>query len=259
MIIVAYQGSKRKEVNHIKDYEPTSIDTFVDVFGGGANVSLFYLGRNINTIYNDVSIDMVRLLNILKNKTQTKELIEEYNKIKDDNCVKLFYDIYDNVVILSPACKFLYLSSCCFRSIITMRTPILRKPDNHIGKCKSIDYFIKFNDIFKDLEVFNDDYKITLERYKDCYDFFLYLDPPYVSKNTKDYVKEFTINDLEYIKAFMLSCKCNVMLHIDFTGWTYFQFKDMIKSVYPVRYSMSNKKAEVKDIYCKYHCIITNY
>ena len=51
MNIVSYQGSKRKELERIKQHEPKKFRIFVDVFGGGANVTLYYLKRNIETIY----------------------------------------------------------------------------------------------------------------------------------------------------------------------------------------------------------------
>jgi len=257
MNIVSYQGSKRKELNKIKEHEPKKINTFVDVFGGGANVSLFYLDRNIKTIYNDINTDMVDLLNILRDATKTKELIIEYNKNKENNNEKKFYDIYDNKIKISNVCRFIYLSSCCFRSMTNTRMPKLN--NKKIAKCKKIEYYTKFEKILNKLKVHNHDYKIIFDRYKNNEDYFLYLDPPYVEKRTTDYGTNFTIEDLEYIKEFMSNCKCKVMLHIDFTGWTYFNFKNLIKNVYPIRYGMSNKKKNVKDIYSKYHTIITNY
>ena len=255
--IVAHQGSKIKELEKIKENEPKKINTFIDVFGGGANVSLFYLNRKIKTIYNDVNKDMVDLLKTLKDKNKTKKLITEYNKIKINNNEKKFYDIYDKKIKISNVCRFVYLSSCCFRSMITKRMPNLR--NKKIANCKKIEYYTKFEKILKPLVIYNEDYKIIFEKYKNNEDYFLYLDPPYIEKRCTDYGTYFTIDDLLYIKKFMLNCKCKVLLHIDFTGWTYFNFKDMIKSVYPIRYNMSHKKKDVRDIYLKYHVIITNY
>ncbi len=54
-------------------------------------------------------------------------------------------------------------------------------------------------------------------------------------------------------------CDCKVMLHIDFTGYTYHEFKDMIKYVYPFHYESSTKKKDVRGVYEKYHMIICNF
>lgn len=258
MNIVSYQGSKRQELENIKAYEPLKFNTMVDVFGGGANVSIFYLNRDIKTVYNDVNVDMVNILNVLKDKEKTADLIAEYNKIKVDNSEKKFYDIYDNKIKISAACRYVYLCSCCFRSITSTRMPKLNNAKKVVD-CKKIEYYTKYENVLKELEVKNEDYKIILEQYRDCDDAFLYLDPPYIEKTAIGYGTFFTIEDLEYIKEYMLNCKCKVLLHIDFTGWTYFNFKNMIRTVYPIRYSMSNKLKGVKDIYAKYHTIICNY
>jgi len=257
MSIVSYQGSKRKELDFINKWEPTEFQTVVDVFGGGANVSMFYLNRNINTIYNDINSDMVQLLKVLRSKKNTAQLIIDYNKLRLNNSIELFYKIFDNLIDMTPECRFVYLCSNCFLGCFTKRTP--KTLHKKLIQCKKIEYFEKFESKLINLEnIFNEDYKIILDKYRDMQDHFLYLDPPYLDNTSRAYNVTFTIADLEYIKSFMATCKCKVMLHLEFTGWTYYTFKKMIRETYPVHYNMTGK-TKIQTLYNKYHCIITNY
>ena len=258
MNIIAYQGSKRKELKIIKQYQPKQFDQIIDVFGGGANVSLGYLKDGYVVQYNDILSSMCGLLTILKDNDKTDSLIKEYNEVVKNNTIEKFYKIFDKEIIISDEARLIYLSCLCFKSMITTRTPKLTK-EGIIYKCKKIEYYKKFSELFKKLTITNKDYKDILEQYKNDSNMFLYLDPPYVSKKTNDYGVDFTTKDLKYIKKFMDECKCKVMLHIDFTGYTYDLFKQYIKHYYSIRYDMSGKNKDINDIYCKYHVLLCNY
>jgi DNA adenine methylase len=257
MNIISYQGSKRNELKIIEKYEPLEYKTFVDVFGGGANVSLFYLEKNKNVVYNDINKDICELLKILQDEEKTKDLINEYGNICKNHNLEYFYKVFDKEIKISSSSRLIYLSCICFRSMIHNRMPKIN--NDILAKPKKINYYTKFNNTLKNMNILNEDYKKILEKYKDDEDAFLYLDPPYIEKKIDAYGVNFTIEDLIYIKDFLKTCKCKIFLHIDLTGWTYINFKEYIKFTYPIRYSMSNKKKDVKDIYGKYHCIINNY
>lgn len=253
--IIPYMGSKRTELDIIKEYEPKHIDKFVDVFGGACNVSLFYKNRGFKVHYNDLLEPLYKLIKTISNKEDTEKLLKEYNNI--DETEETFYKIFDKEIEMTDECRFLYLTSACFRSCFKKRTPQLHK-----GKLKQVNrnYLKDYHKFMKEMEITNKDYKDILEKYKNDENVFLYLDPPYISKTTKQYGNEFTIKDLEYIKEYMSNyCDCKVMLHIDFTGYTYHEFKDMIKYVYPFRYVSSCRKKNKRGVYEKYHMIIRNF
>ena len=255
MNIIAYQGSKRKELKIIKEYQPKQFDEIIDVFGGGANVTLYYLKEDYKVQYNDILSSMCSLLTTLKDNEKTDKLIKEYNEVVKNNTTEKFYKIFDKEFIISEEARLIYLSGSCFRSLLSRRMPNYRK--GVLAKCKKIEYYKKFAELLKPLKITNKDYKDILEQYKNDSNKFLYLDPPYVSKNTNDYGVNFSIKDLIYIKKFMGQCKCKVMLHIDFTGYTYDLFKQYIKHYYSVKYCMTGSK--IKDIYNKYHMFVCNY
>ena len=254
MNIIAYQGSKKKECKIIKEHQPKQFNEIIDVFGGGANVTLSYLKDGDKVHFNDILSSMCGLLTILKDNDKIDELIKEYNEVVKNNTEEKFYKIFDKEIIISEEARLIYLSTSCFRGMLTSRMPNCRK--GVLAKCKKIEYYKKFPELLKSLTITNKDYKDILEQYKNDSNKFLYLDPPYVSKNTNDYGVEFTVKDLIYIKKFMGECKCKVMLHIDFTGYTYDLFKQYIKHYYSVKYEMGGSK---KNIYGKYHIILCNY
>ena len=108
--------------------------------------------------------------------------------------------------------------------------------------------------------VTNKDYKEILNHHHDDEHAFLFLDPPYLNRtgDVDKYGCIFTIEDLEYISSFMSSCKCKVMVIIDFTGYTFVLFQKFLKGLYPVRYlTQRSEKADL--VYTKYHGIFTNY
>lgn len=254
--IIPLIGSKRKELNIIQKYEPNKIDKIVDVYGGAANVSMFYNDRGFKVHFNDILEDLFKLIKTISNKEKTEKLLIEFNKIENENDDETFYKIFDKKYNISSECRLLYLSSSSFRGHFNRRVPNYKQNTNKI-KIVNRDYLKDYHEHMNLIKFTNKDYKLILDRYRNIKDVFLYLDPPYVSKKTNQYGITFTIEDLEYIKDFMKICDCNVMLHIDFTGYTYYNFKNMIKFVYPFKYKSSIKKKG--SVYEKYHMIITNY
>ena len=248
---IAYQGSKRKELNYIKQYEPKHFDLFVDVFGGGGSVSMFYIQQNKKVRYNDLNKGLNDLFNILQNTDKIKELQNELSNI--NNTEEVFYEIFDSK---SSCLRMLYLTKHCFRGVINRRLPNKDKQGNMIIKDLSYKKLLNYPEILKkDFISTNNNYKKLLEEYKDNENVFLYLDPPYVSKKN-DYEGDFNIKDIEYIKDYLNICKCKVMLHIDYTGYTRETFEKYYKYGYSVKYGCNQSN---KDIYSKYHLIATNY
>ena len=246
---VAYQGSKKRELTYIKDYEPKKFDKFVDVFGGGGCVSLFYNNRNIKTHYNDINKGLVDIFNIIQDKTKTEKLIEEVKKLKQDE--ETFYKLFDGD---NTALKMLFITKHCFRGIINRRLPN-KINGNMIIKNLGYENLLTYHDKIKNFNSTCTDYKDILEEYKNDENAFLYLDPPYVNKIKNTYGKEFNINDIEYIRKYFDSCKCKIMIHIDYTGYTRENFDKFYKKGYSVKYGSNPSK----DVYTKYHLIATNY
>ena len=248
---ISYQGSKRRELKYINQYEPKSFNTLIDVFGGGGSVSIYYIQKSKKVVYNDINKGLYDLFNILQDETSIKKLQTDLKSI--DNNEETFYKIFDSK---ESALKMLYLTKHCFRGVINRRLPNKDKEGNMICKDLSYSKLNMYPKILKNNFIsINSHYKDLLLKYKDDKEVFLYLDPPYISKKN-DYEYSFNVKDIEFIKDFMFNCKCKVMLHIDYTGYTRENFDKFYKIGYSVKYGCNQSN---KDVYGKYHLIATNY
>ena len=253
---IPYLGSKRLEIKYIVDNQP-EFKNVIDVFGGGGSVSLYYFQNGYNVVYNDIDNSICQLFNAIQDEETIKKVVEsvlEYEAGEDLKDVLEHYKTYNDLE------SMLILKHHAYRGMLT--TPLInrRKINGVLVKEKHYNpnKLLKYPPIFKEkkLEITNNDYKIIFEENKNNEDVFLYLDPPYLSTFCGDYTNStFIFDDITYIKDFLDSAICKVMLHIEFTGYVYDTFKDKIKFYYPKRYNMAGKK----NIYQKYICIITNY
>ena len=76
-----YHGNKYRLLKHfLKDLFPTSINTFIDVFGGSGTVSINVDAKNY--YINDYDEITIRILNLFKT-LKTEEIIYEIEKYTD--------------------------------------------------------------------------------------------------------------------------------------------------------------------------------
>ena len=254
---IPYLGSKRLEIKYIVDNEPDKFKKIIDVFGGGGSVSLHYFQHGYDIQYNDIDKAVCDLFNAIQDEEVIKKIVDSVNnyKLKDD-----LKDVLKSYQENQDLESLLLLKSHSYRGLT--HTPLINRRKINgvlvVEQHYKPDKLLKYPAIFKEkkLKVSNNNYKIILEQHKDNEDIFLYLDPPYLSTHCGDYIKDsFTFDDILYIKNFIETAKCKVMLHLEFVGYVYDLFRDYIKFHYPKRYSFSGKNM----IYQKYICIITNY
>jgi site-specific DNA-adenine methylase len=261
-----YIGSKRLELNQIRECEPLEFKTFVDVVGGAGNVYLDYLKRfpHVICVYNDFDECLSGVFTEVS-KGNAKKLdhdVEEMFK-----CVKrdeLITKIENGDEKKTPL-NFLFLTRTSARGMWNVKQFCkLKKGIPALSPSSLQKYESIINNPFV---IHNKDYRDMMNLYKNDETAFLYLDPPYngkgksrttnlIYKNGKVY-HDFLI----FIEEFMKDpeTKCKVMLNIDFRGDVYVRFKDLIKLVYPVRYSPTNSTKPENKKSQQYHVIITNY
>jgi len=268
---IDYQGSKRNELEKIKNHLPdlNQIQTCVDVFGGGGSVSLMLLHAVQDcesiVIYNDIDKEMCDLFTILKseesvddllewldNQTYTEEEFRQRAKIYSKNRKNGEVDIYE----------LLYLKRIAFRGLPSTLTP--NKSKNESGELelrlrKNYKTFEKYPSHLINLNITNMDALQLIESYKDDPEAFLYLDPPYVSTNNSSYNidKNSLFDMIQKLMDIMVdgSYQCKIMLHIEFIGYTFDKLKDVMREYYPKRYNLRMQK----NLYQKYIMIATNY
>ena len=254
---IPFLGSKRLEIKYIVENQPDEFKKIIDVFGGGGSISLHYFQNGYDTQYNDIDHAMTELFNAIQDEETIKKIVDNVNNYEVGEDLKEVLKSYQDNQDLE---SLLLLKRHAYRGLTTTYMINKRKINGElvVEQHYNPNKLLKYPAIFKEkkLKVSNNNYKIILEDYKDDEDIFLYLDPPYLSTDCSDYINGiFVYDDIIYIENYLKTCKCKVMLHIEFTGYVYDKFKDYLKFYYPKRYNLSGKNM----IYQKYICIITNY
>jgi len=263
-----YVGSKRLELNQIRECEPLEFKTFVDVFGGAGNVYLDYLKRfpHVICLYNDFDEGISGVFTEVS-KGNAKKLdhdVEEMFKSEGTSFRDELITKIENGDEKKTPTNFLFLLRTAARGMWNSK---------HFCKLKkgvpalSPSSLQKYESIINNpFVIHNKDYRDMMNLYKHDETAFLYLDPPYNGKGTttstyKMITQGVYHNFLIFIEEFMKDpeTKCKVMLNIDFQGDVYVRFKDLIKLVYPVRYSPSNSTKSENKKSQQYHVIISNY
>lgn len=258
---IPYQGSKRRELHIIEQFQPKKFDKLVDVFGGGGSVSLYYLQAykpfKRGVWFNDISPDLFELFTTLKSAEKTAKLLESYKNIpvtKEEHTkrVGLMKEAYKNNT--SDLESFLFLTKT------TMRGFIGSALFNTGRAISGLDKIPLYPDVVKDLNVTQLDAKEILLQHKHDKNAFLYLDPPYLDKGTSNQsYRKCSVDLVKFIVDFVNDpdTECKVMLHCDFSGYIYDKFKNKLKHHYPSNFSSAN--ASKKEYHPRYQAIITNY
>lgn len=262
---ISYLGSKRLDMKYIMECAPLNFDLFVDVFGGGGCVSMYYQQQNIKVHYNDIDKDMCELFNILQDIDKTKKLLYDFNNmpvLTMDNVKEGLKSVQESYMEDKNIVKRLYLTSYCFRGLICHNTPKMRKDKNgeyYIDKTPSnYDKLLKYPEIFKNnyMEVSNLDFRNLLERYKNNENAFIYLDPPYLGSYCVPYIKNtYNKNDLNFLVSIIKdkSYKCKIMLHLNYIQNIEEDLKDYVKLIYSRKYNVTpSKKCNKIMIICNF-------
>jgi len=264
-----YQGSKRLELKYILSFLPNmdNIQKTADIFGGAGNIYLALAKDYINKehYYNEFDPAIYNIFYAVADG-RAEQVEEEYLKMlnhKDtDELRQNRHRIYDLIKVskdnATPA-NMLYMIRTAGRGFWDAPHMVRLGP---IPQKNKINHYI--NLVNKKENITNKDYIEIMNKFKNDESAFLYLDPPYNSKNvnTQTYKRMSGgyHNYLIFIEQFFRDpeTKCKVMLNIDFTGDVYMRFKEYIKLVYPIIYNINQRKKDIS-VPKQYHCIICNY
>lgn len=227
--IIHWVGGKKRLVDKILENIPKKFNDYYEPFLGGAIVFL-NMKYSKKAILNDYNKDLINLYRFIKK--EPNELLKlvckyenSYNLSNDKKRHflekrKRFNDLLGNYN-LERIALYIYLNKTCFNGIV--QTNRYGKNTSAFGNHKKInictkDNFYKFSSILKGVELYNKDYRDVLKNAKK--NDFIYLDPPYVEDDIKQYTFKYTkdgwnINDFdELVKTYKELDKkgCKVML-----------------------------------------------
>lgn len=258
MSFQSYQGSKIKDLPFIIQYQPKTFNKVIDVFGGGGSISYHYLMQGYKVVFNDVDKNVYEYMKMIKNdeyKAFMKKIKpiteEEFKTLKEKENKSLL----ERFIVNANSFKGIGL----LYGKRKLKDGTYKTEFRNIFNPKRLKLLDDIKDKLKNLEIHNEDYKKILEKYKNNKNAFVYLDPPYLTKGMNGYDAVFTTTDIDYIINFMKTCKCKVMLHVDLSGHTLLNLKDMLRHMYPKNYDLKNGIKDKTKNYGNYISIFTNY
>lgn len=184
-----YVGGKFKLLPEIIPLFPTSINTFVDLFGGGGNLSVNVCSERV--VYNDICEPVVELLQFLKENSieyslqYIDTLVSEYQLSKENQKGYLQFRNYYNRENKHP---LVFYTMICYAFNYQIRFNKNGDFNMPFGKDRSSfnpvlrEKFITFCDKLKTLNIkFSNRSFIDLRLDKLGETDFIYADPPYFS------------------------------------------------------------------------------
>lgn len=218
LILITYMGGKHymlKEIIGLLDY---SKESYIELFGGSAKV-LLNKPPHKSEIYNDLDSEIFNLWWVCKYKSD--EFKKELDSLID--CEDLFY-YYKNLKPsneVEKAVRTFYLYNCSMNSL---GTHYAIRYTGRSTLASKIDSVHKIFDRFKNVQLYNKDFRCVLEEIKDKEDVMLYADPPYYGAE-KYYNCGFGKNEHKILAEYLNNAKYSAMV-------SYYYF-DGIEELYP--------------------------
>lgn len=192
-----YPGNKGDQLDKIIPKLPTAgVEVFVDVFGGGGNISL-----NVDyplMVYNDICSGVTSFFRCLQKHETTAALTERiemmiYSKEEWTFCKDSWADLTDDIVERSA--RWFYTIHCSFSNKMKewarVRTPVGMRQGT-FGKIA--DNVRQLHSSVSRWQIENDDWRLILKRYDSPRTLF-YIDPTYLDATPGMYENELTRQD----------------------------------------------------------------
>lgn len=160
-----------------------------DLFGGGGSFSVYccYKFGSENVTYNDNNPVIANFIKSVRD--HTVELLDEYEKHRELSSEEYYYTIRQKGNLESGvvgAGRFLYLAKNAFSGKIRFnRLNKFNTPMRKNSHCPNInrELYMNTSKTIQNMKIKNE----TYESYRNVYDAFLYMDPPYMNNPNSHY------------------------------------------------------------------------
>ena len=236
---------------------PKDFNTYVEpFFGGGA---LYWELQPKKAIINDINSTLMNYWQVVKdNPDSIKTLVS--NIIDSEKEYYSLRDKFNNNQLSKEeqAGAFYYFNRTGFNGLWRVN----KKGEYNVAydgiNKRNLNELISNVNIYskqlKDTKILNDDFRSVLKDVKNNKDDFVFLDPPYLDCKTMYTASQDFLWIYDYIKKYMLECKCKVMLITKIDDNIVKMFSEFKNNTYNFSYSANNKyNKKVK------HMLITNY
>lgn len=254
----SYLGNKKDDYKHFEHLLPNDAKTIVEPFCGTFAVCRmhYYDTQKYKVHINDISSEIIELLNLVKNdyekfklfmncsKMYIKQIVEKNRGYGSRKDVDIFLK---HIVDISEPLQTYFFKSFVCRGIV-----------KHVANCGYDD----LNKFLQEVTITQKNYSEILEQYKNDETAFLFVDPPYFNSDNTQYTaftenldcdKNILDNTKMYVdlSKFIKICKCKIMIIVNENYLMHYIFDGYIKGTYRKQYSVSKKNTT--------HLIICNY
>lgn len=243
-------GSKVNDIKYFKDYLPLDCKIVCEPFGGAFAVSrMIYDDDKYEKYVNDTDPLLYAIY------THPEEYFEFSNKINDITKKHLHNNIVHHKDCHEEISKDETIDKNSPYYTYFMKEKLIR------GKMiKTIKNYVctTFINTMKKIHFTNDDYMVSINKFKNNSDAFLFIDPPYLfSDNSQYYSQSGKVHDMTNILVDLFklindeSTKCKIMIVINGLDILKYIFENYIVCSYSRIYQLSKKTMS--------HIVITNY
>ena len=241
---LSYVGSKRLDIKFFKQYLPPNIKKTVEPFCGGGAVSLYLynINNNIDCFLNDTDTCLINYF--LDMKTKAQNIVDKVNNFTDTMTKETFMAEIKKFKTSNYSDEDRSYYYYFYNKIHGIRIGMY--PCRTAGKI-NLEKFQPYLSWVKKAVFSNDDFNVTLNKFKDDEDAFVFLDPPYMDAHNSNYSlynkpkidivddgikkKRMIVDNTKIfidILKFIETAKCKVMLIINKNGITSYIYRDGI-------------------------------
>jgi DNA adenine methylase len=192
-----YIGSKQSLLKEIKKHLPAKIQNYYEPFVGGGTM-LFYLNEEYNiekNFINDIDVNLINVYNQIKNKKDNvKKMLKKLETLNSkEQFGKIIEKFNTSKKGIKKAAYFIYIAKRSFNSRFNYNKNGFVKPNYSIELAdKSLideENFEKAHTILQKTEISNKNFFYFKELETAKEGDFIFLDPPYLMKNSKYFYK----------------------------------------------------------------------
>ncbi|MCP5374911.1 MAG: Dam family site-specific DNA-(adenine-N6)-methyltransferase [Rickettsiaceae bacterium] len=253
---IVWVGGKRKIIDKLMEYIPSSLNNYYEPFLGGGALFFNIKDKVKKAFLSDINLDLVTSYNAVK-KTPD-EVCKLLDMHEQNHSKEYFYQVRDvnnsnNPSVISA--RFLYLNRYSFRGIyrLNMDNELKTSCSARTYKNRLSGQIQESSTLLKDAAIYAGDFSFIEPQVND----FVYLDPPYHNSGESFYTRlPFGEPEQTRLKNFvdgLNSSGVKVMLSNSATDFITNLYKGYNIRVIDTSYSIDNYKNAKKEV------IITNY
>lgn len=256
--MVKWVGGKSDDIQFFAEHIPNDYKLYLEPFVGGGAVYFHQMPKK--AVIGDVHKELIDFYQCIKDG-YGKEIYDFMSS--NENTEENYYQIRNEMEVnnsLDNAKRFYYLRKTCYRGMLRYnKQGHFNMP---FGKYKGYNYEDVKKTIYKSLlrttEVKLEDFEYFFNNYNDSQN-FMFIDPPYDSKNTDYGYCKFTQNDHRRLAKLIKNTKIRCLMIVGKTPMMSYLYRNLIVGEYDKRFRFKIHSGRAGTQEDMKHLIIKNF